>query len=384
MPKNLKINWGNTLFLLGTPLIAINGIFSLIYFHTIPWQTWVLTGLMAGITGLSITAGYHRLFSHRAYEAGWLVRLFLLLFGAASFENSAKFWCADHRLHHQHVDKEEDPYNITKGFWHAHIGWIFYKHPEDFSFEHIGDLIHDPLVRFQDRFYYLIAVGIGFGLPTFIASFWGDPLGGLLVAGVARVVFNHHCTFFVNSLCHFIGTQPYSDKNTARDSWLMAFFTYGEGYHNFHHAFQADYRNGFRPWHWDPSKWFINLLNWIGLAHNLRRIPKERILFTRFRRREEQLLQKCRDLKHAEKLEALIKETRVKVEETYRRFQELKSEYKALKKEKMASAQEKLKNIKRDLKETKIRFKTVYRCWLDMTPKTLASFSWAPWHFNSE
>lgn len=281
-----KINWANLLFLSTTPLVAIIGVSILLWKGTLHWGTWILTAAMAMATGLSITAGYHRLFTHRSYEASWPLRLFFLIFGAASFENSAKHWCSDHREHHRHVDCDPDPYNIKKGFWHAHIGWIFFKKDPAHSFDNIADLLRDPLIRFQDRFYYPIAVLAGFALPMGIASLWGDLWGGLLLAGMARVVFNHHATFLINSYCHFIGKQPYSDKDTSKDSWLMAFLTYGEGFHNFHHAFQADYRNGFRFFHWDPTKWTIWILAKLRLARNLRRIPKEKILQAKLRLKE--------------------------------------------------------------------------------------------------
>ncbi|MBI4224369.1 MAG: fatty acid desaturase [Deltaproteobacteria bacterium] len=281
-----QINWTNTIFLIATPIIALTGVPYLIWTGRLHGATWILALGMSMITGLSITAGYHRLFTHRSYEARWLLRLFFLIFGAASFENSAKHWCSDHREHHLHVDQEPDPYNINKGFLWAHLGWVFFKKPSGHVINNIPDLMKDPLIRFQDRYYYPIALLAGFALPAGIASLWGDPWGGLLLAGVARTVFNHHATFLINSFCHFIGRQPYSDQDTSKDSWLMAFLTFGEGFHNFHHAFQADYRNGFRFFHWDPTKWMIWILAKARLAKNLRRIPKEKILLAKLRLKE--------------------------------------------------------------------------------------------------
>lgn len=281
-----KINWVNAVFLIATPIVAIVGVFYLIWRGQLHWGTWILALVMSKVTGLSITAGYHRLFTHRSYEASWLVRLLFLIFGAASFENSAKNWCSDHREHHLHVDHDPDPYNIKKGFFHAHMGWIFYKKDPSHTINNIPDLMSDLLIRFQDRYYYPIAVFIGFGLPTAIASLWGDPWGGFLLAGVARTVLNHHATFLINSFCHFIGRQPYSDQDSSKDSWLMAFLTFGEGFHNFHHTFQADYRNGHRGYHWDPTKWFIWMMAKLRLAKNLRRIPKEKILLAKVRLKE--------------------------------------------------------------------------------------------------
>lgn len=357
-----KINWTNVIFLTTTPIVAIVGVFTLLWTGTLHWGTWVLTACMALATGLSITAGYHRLFTHRSYEASFSVRLFFLIFGAASFENSAKHWCSDHREHHRHVDQEEDPYNIKKGFFHAHIGWIFFKKDPSWSFQNITDLLEDPLIRFQDRYYYIIAVLAGFALPTGIAALWGDPWGGLLLAGVARVVFNHHATFLINSFCHFVGRQPYSDKDTSKDSWLMAFLTYGEGFHNFHHSFQADYRNGYRSYHWDPGKWVINLLKLMGLADNLRRVPKERIWQASLRLQEKRLLEKIQSCKlsSAKMIEERITTTRVTLEETYARFQKLKKEYQT----------RKVKELKAEIHNTKQRFKELQRSWTGLCRTT--------------
>ena len=112
---------------------------------------------------------------------------------------------------------------------------------------------------------------------------WTGALGGFLIAGVARIVVAQHCTFFINSLCHTVGRQPYSSSHSARDSAIMAFLTFGEGYHNYHHEFQHDYRNGVKPWQWDPSKWTIWTLSKLGLVEGLRRVPDSRILLAEMR-----------------------------------------------------------------------------------------------------
>lgn len=342
-----KVDWVNTLFLTITPVVALVGVPILIWSGQLRWETWVLTFVMAGATGLSITAGYHRLFTHRSYEASTVVRFFFLIFGAAAFENSAKKWCSDHREHHQYVDKELDPYNIQKGFLHAHMGWIFFKKDPPATFENIPDLLRDPLIVFQDRYYYLLAFGVGFLLPMAVASVWKDPWGGLLLAGVLRVVFNHHATFLINSLCHFFGKQPFSDQNSSRDNGLIAFLTYGEGYHNFHHAFQADYRNGFRPYHWDPTKWTIWALKWMGLAHHLRCTPKEKIWVTRLRMQEKYILEKIGSGGE------FVKATRLKLEEITIRFCRLKMEYRNLKK----------KSLKEEIRKTKLALKEAKASW---------------------
>jgi stearoyl-CoA desaturase (delta-9 desaturase) len=210
--------------------------------------------------GLSITAGYHRLFSHRTYRAVAPVRWCLLLFGAASFQNSAAAWSADHRAHHADTDGEGDPHAIGRGFWYAHVGWLLQRRPASADVTRLTDLWALRSVRLQHRWCPLIAVGIGLLLPAAIATGWGDPLGGLLVAGFLRAAVQLQATFCVNSVAHLIGTPRYDRRSSARDSALVAIATFGEGYHSFHHRFPFDYRNGARWWQFDPSKWLIWVL----------------------------------------------------------------------------------------------------------------------------
>ena len=276
--SKLQIDWVNTLFLTLSPIIAI--ILSWIYFkgHGIEYSQILMAIGFYFVTGIAITAGYHRLLSHRAYKATNIVKFFYLIFGAAAFQNSALKWSADHRIHHRHVDSEMDPYNIKKGFFYAHIGWIFYKEQPVEEVQYPKDLLNDKLVMWQHRNYLAIAITVGFVLPTIIGYFLGSALGGLALAGILRIVVVHHCTFFINSLCHIVGTRPYTDTNTARDSFIMALFSYGEGYHNYHHYFPSDYRNGIRWFHFDPTKWLIKVLSIVGLVNNLKKVPEKLII----------------------------------------------------------------------------------------------------------
>lgn len=273
-------DWVNIAFLTSTPLLALG---LTIYFQlTYTGSTvgfWLLALVMAIFTGLSITAGYHRLISHRAYDAHWSVKLFFLIFGAAAFENSALKWCSDHRVHHHHVDHDEDPYNINRGFFYAHIGWIFFKQNDTNPFEnrYAKDLVKDKLVNWQHRYYLALSVLVGLILPGIIGYMMGSFLGGIAIGGFLRLVLVHHSTFFINSLCHVIGSQTYSKEHSARDSFVMALLTYGEGYHNFHHTFPSDYRNGIKWYHFDPTKWLIKTLTVVGLAEKLKKAPERLI-----------------------------------------------------------------------------------------------------------
>ena len=275
-----RINWTTSSFLIGTFALTLTAVPAYIWFFGIDWfQVSLFLGLLAA-TGLSITLGYHRLFSHITFQARLPVRLFTLIFGAAAFENSVLLWSSEHRRHHKHVDHDEDPYCIAKGFFYAHIGWLLFKLDNDEPLDNIADLEKDPLLQWQHRYIHLIAVLVSFVFPTtlgFLWNGWAGALGAFLIGGVARVVVVQHITFLINSACHTMGRQPYSKKCTARDSLFLAFFTLGEGYHNYHHEFQHDYRNGVKPWQWDPTKWIIWTLSKLGLAQNLRRVPAEKI-----------------------------------------------------------------------------------------------------------
>lgn len=284
-----RINWKNTIFLILTPLIGIGGVVGLAVNHQIHWATVLLGLVWLAATGLTITAGYHRLFAHQTYQAKPIVRWLFLLFGAAAFQGSVLEWCTDHRNHHRYTDTDKDPYNIHRGFWYAHIGWLFLLDTSQRNYSNVEDLNADPWIRRQHRFFTLVSLLMGFGIPMLIAGCWGDALGGLIIVGALRTAINHHFTFCINSVCHLWGKRKYSNEQTARDNWVTALFTYGEGFHNFHHQFPIDYRNGIRAYHYDPSKWLIRGLNFIGLASDLKKVGISHL--TRYRlKTEEQLL----------------------------------------------------------------------------------------------
>ncbi|MFV0415804.1 MAG: fatty acid desaturase, partial [Chthoniobacterales bacterium] len=290
-----QIHWVNSLFLISTFLVTCTAVPAYIWYYGLSLFQFSLFFFFFVATGFSITLGYHRLFSHRTFQARLPVRLFTLLFGAAAFEGSALGWSADHRRHHKHVDHDEDPYDINKGFFHAHIGWLLFRHSPDTPLTWVRDLQKDRLAVWQHDHYVPIAILMGFGLPPLIGYAVGGAVGALgafLIAGVARIVFVHHMTFFINSLCHWIGSRPYSINCSARDSALMAVFTFGEGYHNYHHEFQYDYRNGIQPWHFDPTKWLIWTLNRLGMASKLRTVPEETIIKARIRTSQKSLEKK--------------------------------------------------------------------------------------------
>lgn len=289
-----RINWTNTLFLIITPIVGVVGTVWLAVHGEMHSKTWILALIYTLATGLAITAGYHRLFSHRTYKTTWFFRIFWLLLGAVAFEGSAIEWSTDHRNHHLYVDTDRDPYNINQSFFHAHIGWLLTLDTSKRDFSNVEDLFADPLVKWQHHLFVPIAILLGFVVPMMIASRWGDMWGGLIIVGALRTAINHHLTFCINSVCHVFGKRTYTDQQTARDNWVTALFTYGEGMHNFHHQFPLDYRNGIRFFHFDPSKWLIKALSWFGLTYDLKRVTQARIMRFRLQMEQKRLLEQAK------------------------------------------------------------------------------------------
>jgi len=280
-----RIIWGNAVFLTLTPVLAIILAPLYLWQHGFSWAPFVAMMVLWVLTGLGITAGYHRLFSHRSYKASGLVRFFYVLLGGAAWQNSVVEWCSDHRRHHRLVDTDNDPYNAKRGFWWSHIAWIMVeKRNNDFS--NVKDLLKDPICKWQHDHYYKITIPFNLGVPVILGLIFGDIGGMLLFAGLVRVVLVHHITFSINSIAHIFGSQPWSHENTSKDSWALSLFTFGEGYHNYHHAFETDYRNGPRWYNFDPSKWLIWCLSRVGLTRDMRRTPADVVLRRRYEERK--------------------------------------------------------------------------------------------------
>ncbi len=352
--------WTNFLFLAGTHSVAVVGTILYASLHGFTWAAVGIAAALLAACGISITGGYHRLFAHGTYQAHPLVRTFYLIFGAAAWQNSALKWCSDHRRHHTYVDRDADPYNIRKGFWWAHVGWILFKDLPSLPGGKVTDLEADPLIVLQHRFYVPIAVLFGFGLPLAAGFLLRDPWGGLIIGGFLRTLVIHHSTFCVNSLAHAIGAQPYSDTNSSRDSGLTALVTMGEGYHNFHHTFPFDYRNGVRAFHFDPTKWVIRALSFVGLTRALVRTPHHVILKSRLRMQERQA-----GLRHVDRPQAaeLLRAAREKLEHLLDRWAALKTQCADLRARLDRGSREALETVRRDLADARRRFREAYQHW---------------------
>lgn len=273
-----NIFWPSASFILMAHLIAAVGTVVYAVTHGFSPSAVVIGAVFLFLTTFSISGGYHRLFAHGTYEAHPLLKAFYLIFGAAAFESSALKWASGHRRHHAYIDQDQDPYNINRGFWWAHMGWLLKKDPPSQGLTNVGDLERDPMIRFQHRYYVSLAFGVGLGIPLALGFLFGDPWGGLIIGGFLRLALFYQATFCINSLAHMIGTQPYSNDNSSRDCVITALVTMGEGYHNFHHTFPADYRNGVNRSDYDPTKWILTCFTRVGLARNLIRTPEEVIL----------------------------------------------------------------------------------------------------------
>lgn len=260
----IGIPLGGIIAAYSTPLLPKTAVWGFIYYF---------------LTGLGITAGYHRLWSHSSFSARLPLQIFLAAVGGGAVQGSIRWWSRNHRAHHRYTDTLKDPYSVQKGILYSHMGWMVLKqNPKKIGRVDISDLNDDPLVIWQHKNYVPVAMFMAFIFPMLVSGFgWGDWAGGLIYAGILRLFVVQQATFCVNSLAHWLGDQPFDDRNSPRDHVITALVTLGEGYHNFHHEFPSDYRNAIE-WHqYDPTKWCIAMWKFIGLATNLQRFPRNEI-----------------------------------------------------------------------------------------------------------
>ncbi|MBI3211479.1 MAG: fatty acid desaturase [Simkania negevensis] len=274
--KKSKYDWGIIAFILGYHLALLIGL--PIYFinHSASVGVWVTTIALVYISGMSVTAGYHRLYSHLSYKTNRWVEGVLLFFATIATQGSALKWSYDHRKHHAYVDTDRDPYSIKKGFMFAHLYWMFYR-SEPIDTKVVADLCKNPLLTFQHRYYGILMLFTNSIVFLFVGYLINDYLTSFVFIWGVRLFILHHFTWFINSLAHTWGSKSFSQEHSAVDNYLMSIFTFGEGYHNYHHTFANDYRNGVRWYHFDPTKWLIWTLSKLGLAQGLRRVSHIRI-----------------------------------------------------------------------------------------------------------
>jgi len=246
---------------------------------------WVDFGLLLGMYSLSalgITVGFHRLFTHRSFETNAIVRFVFAALGSMAIQGSVLRWVAQHRRHHQHSDTQADPHSphhhgrgligLFRGFWHAHIGWVFESDPVGLD-RYVADLRKLASVRVASALFPLWIV-LGLVAPAALGGLltgtWAGALLGLLWGGLVRVFLVHHVTWSVNSVCHLWGRRPYPEKDRSRNNLLFGILAMGEGWHNNHHAFPTSARHGLRWWQIDVSYYVIRVLALVGLAWKVR------------------------------------------------------------------------------------------------------------------
>jgi stearoyl-CoA desaturase (delta-9 desaturase) len=246
---------------------------------------WLHLGLLLGmyiLTGLGITIGFHRLFTHRAFETGRITQSVLAILGSMAVEGPLLDWVATHRSHHQHSDQAEDPHsphscgagflNMTRGLWRAHMGWILVPKSRDVS-RYVADFRSNRLLRTISALFPLwvvLSLTIPAALAGLVTMSWTGALLGLIWGGLVRIFFVHHVTWSINSVCHIWGTRPFRSHDESRNNPIFGILAFGEGWHNNHHAFPSSARHGLRWWQIDMSFLAIWLMSRLGLAWNVK------------------------------------------------------------------------------------------------------------------
>lgn len=295
-------NWPTGLFVIAyhTALCVMLPLY--LYFYSPSWQMITISIILYFLTGLSITAGYHRLFSHNAYKAHPIVEGIIVFFGSMATQGSVLRWAFEHRIHHAFVDTDKDPYSIKKGFLYAHMLWLFQK-PEPIDTKVVSDLVKKPLLVLQHEYYTLSMIASNVLMFFFVGWLLNDYVGAFVLSWWTRLFFLHHSTWFINSLAHTWGSRSFSQEQSAVDNYVISLLTFGEGYHNYHHTYAHDYRNGIRWYHFDPTKWLIWTLHFFGLAKGLRSVDKYHLKEQMILYRKNELLQWLQNSLHARKEE---------------------------------------------------------------------------------
>jgi stearoyl-CoA desaturase (Delta-9 desaturase) len=265
----------------------------------VAWQVWgdflrwsdvIVFAVMYVATGLGVTVGFHRHFTHRSFKTSRPVRATLAVLGSAAIEGPIISWVADHRKHHTFSDQEGDPHSphvghgggfrgALKGLFHAHVGWLFIHTQRGARKRYARDLIEDPVVSFVDRTFLAWVLGglvMSFALGWLIGGHFYAALTGLLWGGAVRMLVVHHVTYSINSLCHFFGRRRFDTGDESRNLLWLSLLTFGESWHNNHHAFPTSAMHGMRGWELDPSALVIRGLEKLGLVWDVVRVDPER------------------------------------------------------------------------------------------------------------
>lgn len=367
------INWGPAAFIVIYHIALLIALPYYFYHYTPSISLIVISIVLLYATGISITAGYHRYFSHKAYKAHPVIEAILVFLGSMTAQGSILRWSYDHRLHHAHVDTDNDPYSINKGFWYAHFLWILEK-PRKIESRLVADLERKKLVMFQHKHYPFMLVASNAIVTLFVGWLLNDYVGAFVISLWVRLFFLHHFTWFINSLAHTWGDKPFCTEQTAVDNFLISLVTFGEGYHNYHHTYANDYRNGIRWYHFDPTKWVIWGLNKVGLTKDLKRMDPYTIQKRMILERKDLLSDQLKDLWYVKKeeLEKNIQELSDRILEQIAEFKKLTEEYRAAKRERqqelLISLRQEMKDLKRSLKNDWKHWKRLSRDIMGLKP----------------
>lgn len=362
-------NWVSGIFLISYQTILLLSLPFYFYYATPKLGTLLSSFVLLWLTGLSITAGYHRYFSHRAYKAHPIFETILIFFGTMAVQSSVLRWSFEHRLHHAFVDTDKDPYSIQKGFWYAHFAWMMEK-PEPIDNKVVSDLLANKLIVFQHRYYALLMVAVN-ALVFFSVGFvFQDYLGAFVLAVWTRIFCLHHFTWFINSLAHTWGSKQFSQEQSAVDNYIISLLTFGEGYHNYHHTFANDYRNGIRWFHFDPTKWLIWGASKLGLTYNLKRVENATIKRKMVIEHKNYLIQSVAQYWSDKKqeLESQVVELSERILQTLNEFSKASEEYKQSAESCSQHLKDRLKMLQQQLSDEWQEWKTLSRIILK-TPK---------------
>jgi stearoyl-CoA desaturase (delta-9 desaturase) len=257
---------GVTLVVVIVPFLATLLAIRLLWDHAVHGSDLILLVAVYSLVAFGVTVGFHRMLTHRSFRPHPIVKFVLLVLGSMSFEGAPLQWAATHTKHHALSDREGDPHSPVEGFFHAHVGWIFAETEADPKL-YCRNLVNDPIVVFVSRTWLVWAL-LGLVIPFAIGG-WS----GLLWGGLVRIFLGHHVTWSVNSICHTFGKRPFTTPDQSRNEWVVGLLAFGEGWHNNHHAFPRSAFHGLRWWQFDLSGYLIWMLERLGLAHDVYRIP---------------------------------------------------------------------------------------------------------------
>ncbi|XP_028845843.1 stearoyl-CoA desaturase b [Denticeps clupeoides] len=276
----MRIVWRNVVLM---SLLHVGALYGLVVVPYASLSTWIWTAVCFFISALGVTAGAHRLWSHRSYKASVPLRIFLAVANSMAFQNDIYEWARDHRVHHKYSETDADPHNASRGFFFAHIGWLLVrKHPDVIEKGRkldLSDLKADPVVMFQRRHYKLSIVLMCFVLPTFVPWFlWGESLWvSYFIPGLLRYTIVLNATWLVNSAAHMWGMRPYDKSINPRENKFVVFSAVGEGFHNYHHTFPYDYAASEFGCSLNLTTLFIDLMSCLGLAKDCKRVSAEMV-----------------------------------------------------------------------------------------------------------